>query len=147
MPYVDGFIVPERVNVAMAEIAGSMREGLLALAVGTGLQVMQVLMEADVTELAGPKGRHDPLRAGGRPHPGRPGEYQLADSRRRGGGRASRPQADHAREPDGAARHHAKEDGLSAAVKSRQTDRNRTTACGRGRTFPRPVATRSPGRH
>src|SRR4051794_41725816 len=46
----------------MAEIAGSMREGLLALAVGTGLQVMQVLMEADVTGLAGPKGRHDPDR-------------------------------------------------------------------------------------
>jgi hypothetical protein len=48
--------------VAMAEIAGSMREGLLALAVGTGLQVMQVLMEADVTAAAGPKGRHDPGR-------------------------------------------------------------------------------------
>src|SRR3954447_9945422 len=46
----------------MAEIAGSMREGLLALAVGTGLQVMQALMEADVTTLAGPKGRHDPQR-------------------------------------------------------------------------------------
>ena len=55
--------MPERVSVAMAEIAGSMREGLLALAVGTGLQVMQALMEADVTALAGPKGRHDPQRA------------------------------------------------------------------------------------
>src|SRR4051794_41332045 len=47
----------------MAEIAGSMREGLLALAIGTGLQVMQALMEADVTTLAGPKGRHDPNRS------------------------------------------------------------------------------------
>src|SRR3954463_3714456 len=47
----------------MAEIAGCMREGLLALAVGTGLQVMQALMEADVTTLAGPKGRHDPNRS------------------------------------------------------------------------------------
>src|SRR4051812_50041444 len=46
----------------MGEIAGSMREGLLALAVGTGLQVMQALMEADVTAVAGPKGRHDPGR-------------------------------------------------------------------------------------
>jgi putative transposase len=62
-PVDDGFVVPERVSVAMAEIAGSMREGLLALAVGTGLQVMQVLMEADVTGMAGPKGRHDPGRA------------------------------------------------------------------------------------
>jgi len=62
-PAGDGFVVPERVSVAMAEIAGSMREGLLALAVGTGLQVMQALMEADVTGLAGPKGKHDPGRS------------------------------------------------------------------------------------
>ena len=53
---------PERVSVAMAEIAESMQEGLLALAVGAGLQVMQVLMDADVTALAGPKGRHDQAR-------------------------------------------------------------------------------------
>src|ERR1700681_1827591 len=51
--------VPERVSVAMSEIAENMGEGLLALAVGAGLQVMQALMDADVTELAGPKGRHD----------------------------------------------------------------------------------------
>ena len=37
-------------------------EGLLALAVGAGLQVMAALMEADVTALAGPKGRHDRAR-------------------------------------------------------------------------------------
>src|SRR4051812_23539484 len=36
-----------------------MREGLLALAVGTGLQVMAAIMEADVTAACGPKGRHD----------------------------------------------------------------------------------------
>ena len=40
----------------MAEIAADMHEGLLALAVGAGLQVMAALMEADVTALAGPKG-------------------------------------------------------------------------------------------
>jgi putative transposase len=54
--------IPERVSVAMAEIAENMQEGLLALAVGAGLQVMQALMEADVTGLAGPKGRHDGAR-------------------------------------------------------------------------------------
>ena len=32
--------VPDTVSVALAELAGEMREGLLALAVGTGLQVM-----------------------------------------------------------------------------------------------------------
>jgi transposase-like protein len=54
--------VPERVSVAMSEIAENMGEGLLALAVGAGLQVMQALMDADVTALAGPKGRHDEAR-------------------------------------------------------------------------------------
>ena len=51
--------VPEHVNVVMAEVAADMREGLLALAVGAGLQVMIALMENDVTGLAGPKGKHN----------------------------------------------------------------------------------------
>ena len=55
--------VPERVSVAMADIAEDMREGLLALAVGAGLQVMSALMDADVAALAGPRGRHNPGRA------------------------------------------------------------------------------------
>lgn len=54
--------VPEQVSVAMNEIAADMREGLLALAVGAGLQVMTQLMEADVTAVCGPRGRHDPDR-------------------------------------------------------------------------------------
>jgi len=54
--------VPEQVSVALGELAGEMREGLLALAVGTGLQVMAAIMEADVTAACGPKGRHDPQR-------------------------------------------------------------------------------------
>ena len=54
--------VPEQVSVAMAEIVEDMREGLLALAVGAGLQVMGQLMEADVSALCGPRGRHDPER-------------------------------------------------------------------------------------
>ena len=53
---------PDHVSVAMAEISENMQEGLLALAVGAGLQVMAALMDADVTELAGPKGRHDEAR-------------------------------------------------------------------------------------
>ncbi len=58
--------VPERVSVAMSEIALDMSEGLLALAVVAGLQVMGALMDADVTELAGPKGRHDTNRSAAR---------------------------------------------------------------------------------
>ena len=54
--------VPEQVSVALAELAEEVQEGLLALAVGTGLQVMTAMMEADVTAACGPKGRHDPER-------------------------------------------------------------------------------------
>lgn len=55
--------VPEQVSVAMDEIAADMREGLLALAVGAGLQVMAQLMETDVIAVCGPRGKHDPDRA------------------------------------------------------------------------------------
>jgi transposase-like protein len=55
-------IVPDSVAIAMADLAQELREGLLALAVGTGLQVMGVLLEESVIALAGPKGRHDPDR-------------------------------------------------------------------------------------
>jgi len=54
--------VPEQVSIAMTEIAADMREGLLALAVGAGLQVMQSLMEADVAAACGPRGKHNPDR-------------------------------------------------------------------------------------
>jgi putative transposase len=56
--------VPEQVIVSMTEIAGAAREGLLALAVGTGLQVMAAMFEEDVTQLCGPDGRHNADRAG-----------------------------------------------------------------------------------
>jgi putative transposase len=56
------FTLPESVTVAVAELAGAAREGLLALAVGTGLAVLQVMLEEDVTRLVGPKGRHNPGR-------------------------------------------------------------------------------------
>ncbi|HVD88298.1 MAG TPA: IS256 family transposase [Jatrophihabitantaceae bacterium] len=55
-------VLPEAVSIAMAELAGDVQEGLLAMAVGTGLQVMAAMMNADVEAVCGPKGRHDPGR-------------------------------------------------------------------------------------
>jgi putative transposase len=55
-------VVPEQVSVALGELVGEVGEGLLALAVGTGLQVLSAMMEADVTAACGVKGRHDPAR-------------------------------------------------------------------------------------
>src|SRR5512142_3515598 len=48
----------------MAEIAGAVQEGLLALAVSTGLQVMTAMFEEDVTALCGAGGKHNAGRAG-----------------------------------------------------------------------------------
>ena len=54
--------VPEVVSVALTELIGEVQEGLLALAVGAGLQALTALMEADVTTRCGVKGRHDATR-------------------------------------------------------------------------------------
>jgi putative transposase len=54
----------EAATIALTEIAESAREGLLALAVATGLQVMGAWMNADVDALCGPRGKHNPERAG-----------------------------------------------------------------------------------
>jgi putative transposase len=50
--------VPAEVLVSLGEIAESAKEGLLALAVGAGMQVMYAMMDADVAALVGPKGKH-----------------------------------------------------------------------------------------
>ncbi len=51
-----------RVQVALGELVGVTQKGLLALSVGRGLGVLAELMEEEVTEVVGPKGRHDPER-------------------------------------------------------------------------------------
>jgi putative transposase len=72
--------LPERVSVALAELAGAAREGLLALAVGTGLQVLQAMLAEDVARLVGPKGRHNPDRTAVR-HGSEPGQVTLGGRR------------------------------------------------------------------
>jgi putative transposase len=53
---------PSSVTVAIGEVIADVREGLLAMAVGTGLQVMAAMFEDDVAATCGPKGKHDPDR-------------------------------------------------------------------------------------
>ncbi|MBO0841473.1 MAG: IS256 family transposase [Sciscionella sp.] len=56
------FGAPASVTVAVGEVIADVREGLLAMAVGTGLQVMVAMMNEDVAAACGPKGKHDPDR-------------------------------------------------------------------------------------
>src|SRR5829696_2069691 len=88
-------VLPERVTIALAELAGAAREGLLALAVGTGLGVLGSLLDADVERLVGPKGRHQPGRSAVR-HGSQPGKVTL-------GGRRVRVDRPRVRSADGTA--------------------------------------------
>ena len=54
--------LPARIQEALGELVGAAREGLLALSVGVGLGVVHELMELEVAEVVGPKGKHDPER-------------------------------------------------------------------------------------
>ena len=63
-PVPGGITVPGQVIVSVAEIAGSAKEGLLALAVSTGLQVMTAMFDQDVGRLCGLEGMHNADRAG-----------------------------------------------------------------------------------
>src|SRR5919109_169757 len=55
--------LPAPVQEALGELVGPAREGLLALSVGVGLGVVHELLELEVDELVGPKGKHNPDRA------------------------------------------------------------------------------------
>ena len=54
--------LPPQIQEALGELVGAAREGLLALSVGVGLGVVHELMELEVDEVVGPKGKHDPDR-------------------------------------------------------------------------------------
>ena len=56
-------VLPLCVQEALGELVGVAKEGLLALSVGVGLGVLAELMEEEVVEVVGAKGKHDPERA------------------------------------------------------------------------------------
>ena len=54
--------LPPQIQEALGELVGAAREGLLALSVGVGLGVVHELMELEVSEVVGAKGKHIPGR-------------------------------------------------------------------------------------
>jgi transposase-like protein len=110
--------LPERVQEALGELAGAAKEGLLALSVGVGLGVLHEVMEAEVDEVVGPKGKHNPDRRAVR-HGHDDGEVTL-------GGRRVPVDRPRARAVDGSGeaelesyRHFADRDPLTAVVLER----------------------------
>jgi hypothetical protein len=61
----DEAVLPERVQEALGRLVGVAREGLLALSVEVGLGVLRELLEAEVDQIVGPKGKGRSRWAGG----------------------------------------------------------------------------------
>lgn len=55
-------VLPERVQETLGQLVGAAKEGLLALSVGVGLGVLSSMMEEEVDEVVGPKGKHNAER-------------------------------------------------------------------------------------
>src|SRR5215211_1285103 len=107
--------LPPRVQEALGELVSSAKEGLLALSVGVGLGVLAELLEEEVDEVVGPKGKHDPERSAVR-HGREAGEVTL-------GGRRIQVERPRVRSADGESelplhtyRHFADRDPLSRLV-------------------------------
>ncbi len=115
---MDEVVLPERVQEALGQLVGAAREGLLALSVGVGLGVLAELMEEEVVEVVGPKGKHDLERTAVR-HGHESGEVTLGGRRvgverprvRSADGRSELPLATYA--------HFADRDPLTKAVLER----------------------------
>jgi transposase-like protein len=114
----DEAVLPERVQEALGQLVGAAREGLLSLSVAVGLGVLSELLEEEVDELVGPKGRWNQDRIAVR-HGHGDGEVTL-------GGRRVQVKRPRARTADGEAEvplrtyeHFADRDQLAGVVLER----------------------------
>jgi putative transposase len=76
----DEAVLPERVQEALGQLVGAAKEGLLALSVGVGLGVLTELMEEEVDDVVGPKGKWNAERTAVR-HGHEDGEVTLGGRR------------------------------------------------------------------
>ena len=72
--------LPDELRLAMTEVAGAAREGLLAMSVAVGLRVMAELLEVEITAKAGPRHAKQPGRHARR-HGSAPGSVVLGGRR------------------------------------------------------------------
>jgi putative transposase len=110
--------LPAQIQEALGELVGAAKEGLLALSVGVGLGVVHELMELEVAEVVGPRGKHNRDRTAKR-HGHEDGSMTLGGRRVQ----VSRPRmrsADDERElPVKSYEHFAERDPLTRAVMDR----------------------------
>jgi putative transposase len=77
---IDEAVLPERVQGALGQLVGAAKEGLLALSVEVGLGVLRELLEQEVDEVVGPRGRWNSDRSAVR-HGHEDGEVTLGGRR------------------------------------------------------------------
>lgn len=58
-----GLVLPAKVQVSLEQLTGDVHASLLALSVSAGLAVIDAIMQEEIAEACGPKGKHDPARA------------------------------------------------------------------------------------
>src|SRR5205814_979556 len=73
-------VLPERMQEALGELVGAAKEGLLALSVGVGLGVLTEMLEDEVDEVVGPRGKWNRERTAVR-HGHEDGEVTLGGRR------------------------------------------------------------------
>jgi putative transposase len=139
----DEAVLPERVQEALGQLVGAAKEGLLALSVGVGLGVLTELMEEEVDDVVGLKGRWNPERTAVR-HGHEAGEVTL-------GGRRVGVERPRVRTADGGSEvvlstyeHFADRDPLARVVLERMlagvsTRGRRQRARSRGRSWSAPA--------
>ncbi len=76
----DEAVLPERVQEVLGQLVGAAKEGLLALSVEVGLGVLRELLEQEIDEVVGPKGKWNPDRTAVR-HGHEDGEVTLGGRR------------------------------------------------------------------
>ena len=76
----DEAVLPERVQEALGQLVGAAKEGLLSLSVAVGLGVLSSMMEEEVDEVVGPKGKWNRERTAVR-HGHEDGEVTLGGRR------------------------------------------------------------------
>ncbi len=111
-------VLPARVQEALGELVGAAREGLLALSVGVGLGVLAGLMEDEVDDVVGAKGKWNPGRAFVR-HGREAGEVTLGGRRLRVERPRVRTADGHAELPLATYAHFADRDPLTRVVLER----------------------------
>ena len=68
-PFIQQLRLPEQVTISLIELARAAKQGLLGFSVAAGLSVLHEIMDGEVTEQVGPRGKAQSSAHRGAPWP------------------------------------------------------------------------------